>query len=156
MIDLRPPGFGRPADFIRDRADLEIPARTGWGEAEGEPIVGQIAVVWVMRTRAEHPKGRYGRTLAEVCRKPWQFSCWNEDTAARPNPRLGKVHALEISNPAYLRFLRIVLQVALGELDDPTGGCTHYHVAGATPKWARGRLPHIRIGNHVFYKGVDP
>lgn len=133
--------------------DLDFPTRTVWAEAEGEPEAGRIAVAWAIRNRAEHPSGRYGRTLAEVVRKPKQFSCWNDG-----NPRLAKLHALRIGDPGYLGCMWIVVGVALGLLADPTGGCTHYHAADLAlrPLWARNRLPHIRIGDHIFYRGVDP
>lgn len=57
--------------------DIDILARTIYGEARGEPWEGKIAVAWVVRNRAERG-GWWGDTIREVCLKPWQFSCWNE------------------------------------------------------------------------------
>ena len=34
------------------RADMDVAARTVYGEARGEPDEGKIAVAWVIRTRA--------------------------------------------------------------------------------------------------------
>ena len=38
-----------------DRA-LDLLARTVWGEARGECFRGKLAVAWVARNRAEHPR----------------------------------------------------------------------------------------------------
>ncbi len=65
--------------------DIDVLARTIWGEARGEGIAGQIAVGWCIRNRVEmdlHNDGRpdwWGEGYEGVCRAPWQFSCWNKN-----------------------------------------------------------------------------
>ena len=62
--------------------DLMIMAKTIWGEARGEGRNGQVAVAWVIRNRAQCG-GWFGRTIAEVCLKDQQFSCWNHNDCNR-------------------------------------------------------------------------
>ena len=61
--------------------DRDILARTLWGEARGEGFDGQIAVAWTIRNRVFDGKAKswWGEGYAEVCLKPWQFSCWNQN-----------------------------------------------------------------------------
>ena len=63
-------------------SDLNIMAKTIWGEARGEPYNGQVAVAWVIRNRAERG-GWFGNTIREVCLKDQQFSCWNRNDCNR-------------------------------------------------------------------------
>lgn len=74
---------------------VEILARTLWGEARGEGVIGMEAVAWVVLNRRTvarqearrqiqrfgHLRKRYwwGDTILKICRKPYQFSCWNMD-----------------------------------------------------------------------------
>ena len=57
--------------------DLDIMAKTMWGESRNQDTSGQIAVASVIKNRAEARRW-YGNTPKEVCLKEWQFSCWNE------------------------------------------------------------------------------
>jgi len=131
--------------------DIDCAARTVWGEARGEIEAGQVAVAWVIRTRARWtPPAWWGGSIAAVCRKPFQFSCWN---ASDPNAaRLaGPRAALE----GFDGILAIVSDVMVGDIPDPTGGATHYKVRGTSASWdgavvARGLTP-VSIGSHDFY-----
>lgn len=58
------------------RDDLWDFAKTIWAEARGEPLEGQIAVANVILNRARQG-GWWGDDVVKVCRKPKQFSCWN-------------------------------------------------------------------------------
>ena len=127
--------------------DLDVATRTLYGEARGEPLEGQQAVAWVLRTRATWPKSVWwGEGLAGVCQKPWQFSCWN----AR-DPNRSKLLALSDEDPEYQALYAVVESVMMGEVDDPTGGATHYEVVGTGAAWAAGRTPSRIIGRHAFY-----
>ena len=61
--------------------DLDILARTLWGEARGESLAGQIAVAWTIRNRVNdgNAKSWWGEGYVGVCQKPYQFSCWNKN-----------------------------------------------------------------------------
>ncbi|CAA7617668.1 cell wall hydrolase [Magnetospirillum sp. UT-4] len=136
-------------------SEIDILARTLWGEARGEPLRGIEAVAAVVMNRVARAKaagGRYwwGGDVATVCRRPWQFSCWNEN-----DPNSGKCAAITTENRAFRLCVRVARRAVAGVLEDPTGGATHYHVRGLSPPWARGRSPTADIGNHLFYKDVE-
>jgi spore germination cell wall hydrolase CwlJ-like protein len=130
--------------------ELMIWARTVYLEASGEPYEGMVAVAWVIRNRVEAKVDRWGMNVIGVCKAPKQFSCWNLDdpqTAARHNATLDDL-ALQDAYGA-------VIGVARGREADPTGGCTHYHAVGVSPRWARDTRSHVTIGHHRFYAGLN-
>ncbi|MCR9255657.1 MAG: cell wall hydrolase [Alphaproteobacteria bacterium] len=127
--------------------DLDIMARTIWGEARGEGIAGQRAVAHVIVNRARRG-GWWGDTIAEVCRKPYQFSAWNPGD---PNRR--KMLGLAPETTDYLVALAIAYRAAAGIDSDPTGGADHYHTTDVEPWWS-GKLTRLTsIGSHIFLKG---
>lgn len=127
--------------------DLDIAARTVWGEARGEPFDGKVAVAQVIVNRAEKG-GWWGDTLKGVCRKDWQFSCWNHG-----DPNREKMESLGKDDPAYLQCLQAVAMALVGD-GDLVGGACHYHTKAVTPGWIEGAEVTANIGNHIFYKGV--
>ena len=56
--------------------DLDIAARTLWGEARGEADEGMEAVMVTIVNRWRSPKFRLDATLSGTCQRPKQFSCW--------------------------------------------------------------------------------
>ncbi|MBL8639756.1 MAG: cell wall hydrolase [Alphaproteobacteria bacterium] len=160
------PGADRRA-FDRDRA-IDILARTLYGEARGEGESGMEAVACVIMNRVAVSQAReaaglgafwWGRDVASVCLKPYQFSCWNRDD---PNRR--KIITVTKDDAVFAAAKRIATRAILGLLDDVTFGATHYHARGMTqdqtsaqiptqiPTWARGVTPVATIGRHIFYK----
>ena len=134
-----------PADIDRD---VDVTARTLYGEARGQPLDGLLAVAAVVMNRAR--AGRYGASPADVCLRPWQFSCWN---ARDPNRAV-----IERVQPGLFMFdvCRLVASLAIrGLLPDPTGGATHYHTKGVAPNWSRGKTPSAVIGDHLFFNDID-
>ena len=132
-------------DGIRD---LDVAARTLWGEARGEPDEGKAAVAWVIRNRA----AKTGKRLAEICLAPWQFSCWNP-----ADPNAGPAAALTCGDPLYLQGLEIVCRVMRRPDDvDPTHGARHYFRDDLAPwpEWARGHTPCAHVGRHLFFNDV--
>lgn len=130
--------------------DLDVGARTMFGECRGEPHCGQVAVAWVIRNRME--TGYRGKhSVADVCRDPWQFSCWNES-----DPQRALLLRLKQTDPTYVRLRDVLQGVLLGIWDDPTGGARHYHtVAMGFPKaWGKPVPPSAIIGAHAFYSKV--
>lgn len=129
--------------------DIEAVSRTVYGEARGEPFAGKLAVAWVIKNRASKG-GWWGSTPSTVCLKPYQFSCWN---ANDPNRR--KIESVKPDNEGFRQSV-LAAALVLGDMEpDPTDGATHYHVADLDPKWAAGKEPVKKIGNHVFYKDID-
>jgi len=140
---------------IGDMDDVEILARTLYGEARGEKIPGKEAVAQVVLNRVRRAQERggdywWGASVREVCLKKWQFSCWNESD---PNRR--KLLHVSPDNRTYQTCCRIARRAIAGTLKDPTRGATHYHATGTFPPWARGRMFSAEIGNHQFYNNVE-
>ena len=59
--------------------DIDILARTIYGEARGEIEEGKRAVGLCILNRYKSKKWFSANTIAEVCQKPLQFSCWNKN-----------------------------------------------------------------------------
>ncbi len=129
-------------------------ARTIYGEARGETVRGKEAVAAVVVNRVRRSRQRdgywWGDDIAQVCLKPWQFSCWNPD-----DPNLSRIIAVGIENRTFQSCIRIARRAATGALTDPTGGATHYHGRAANPPWARGKAPCAEIGRHLFYADIE-
>lgn len=134
---------------------VDVLARTIWGEARGETVKGKEAVASVVLNRVARAKARGGRywwgnTIAEVCQRKWQFSCWNEND---PNRR--KLEAVDMRDRNFRTCVRIARRAAANVLTDATSGATHYHTQTILPPWARGRIPSAEIGHHLFYNDVE-
>lgn len=123
-------------------------ARTIWGEARSEGRDGMAAVANVVMNRVNKPR-YWGRSVVEVCRKPYQFSCWN---SGDPNSiQLQKLSEADLAQQLPLARSAIAMQ-----LQDATNGATHYHVRGMAkpPRWAEHHQPCAVIGNHAFYNDI--
>ncbi|MCC9623924.1 cell wall hydrolase [Thalassospira sp. MA62] len=133
--------------------EIEILARTLYGEARGEDLAGIEAVACVILNRVKFAKarGRYwwGNDVAGVCLKPGQFSCWNDT-----DPNRIKLLAINPRDGAYRLCKRIAKRALAGDVMDRTDGATHYHTYAVDPYWARGHVPTAEIGNHLFYKDI--
>lgn len=134
-------------NLLFDSEDMDVLARTIWGEARGESLKGKQAVAWIVRNRIAHsPKYGWGDTAAKVCKQPWQFSCWNKN-----DPNYNQLISLNIKEPAYLECLEIATKVFEGEIPDVTNGADHYYADYiAPPEWAIGQSPVAQIGTHIF------
>lgn len=134
--------------------DTDILARTIYGEARGESISGMEAVASVVLNRVAFSKrhGRYwwGNSIADVCRQPWQFSCWNKND---PNCRL--ITGVAETDLIFCICKRIAGRAVSGLLEDNTAGATHYHTKNVWPSWAKGKIPCAEIGNHFFYNDIE-
>ncbi|CAF0979674.1 unnamed protein product [Rotaria magnacalcarata] len=130
--------------------DVDVLAHTVYGEALGESPEGQIAVAWVIRNRVAKGRNYLGKTIKDVCLKPYQFSCWNLGDANRQ-----KLLNLQIDDKSYLKIRKIAEQVLNGALPDNTKGSIHYHANTIKPDWKKGKAPVVTIGNHLFYNDID-
>lgn len=126
--------------------DLDVLARTIWGEARGESQEGRIAVAWVVRNRSE--RRRWPSAVAAVCEQPWQFSCWNAS-----DPNRSKLLDLSTEDMLYKECHEVARAVLAGEIPDPTGGADHYFADWITPPaWAEQMTFTTTIGRHLFYR----
>ena len=134
--------------------DLDILARTLWGEARGEDLIGQIAVAWTIRNRVFDGKDKswWGEGYAGVCQKPYQFSCWNKN-----DPNFGYLSGAKPIPFRELAQARIAADhVIAGTAPDPTGGATHYYstTMPKAPSWTKGATQTLKLGHHIFFKDV--
>lgn len=125
---------------------VDILARTLWGEARGEGQRGMEAVAAVIMNRARHPT-RWPNDPAGVAQQPWQFSAWN---AGDPNRPL--MQRVTSQDPQFHAALAIARRAIRGELTDPTGGANHFHTHAVAPSWSRGQTPVLILGGHRFFR----
>ena len=92
--------------------DIDIMAKTMWGESRNQDTSGQIAVAYVIKNRAEARRW-YGNTPKEVCLKDWQFSCWNEG-----DPNRNKMENLPIVDEVYLKMFALAHLVLEEKIKD--------------------------------------
>lgn len=130
---------------------IDTMARTIWGEARGEPLRGKEAVACVILNRLAASRARaggmwWGNTIVQICRKPYQFSCWNAN-----DPNYRKLLKVDARDRAFATCLRISRRAVAGLLQDVTNGATHYHTSAVSPSWSRGQDTVAQIGSHLFY-----
>ena len=120
-----------------DQDDLDTLARTIYGEARNQGMPGMIAAGWTIRNRAEKDLGNdglpdwWGEGIVGVCKRPWQYSCWNAN-----DPNRVKLLAVTARDGAFKSCLAAAKGVLTGQYTDPTKGSTHYHTKAVRPKWA--------------------
>jgi len=128
-------------------SDWDTFGRTLYGEARGEPFDSQVGVAWVILNRVKK-QGWYGGNVTEVCRKPYQFSCWNGN-----DPNLPIITGITTESPAFRRSLGIAALAESGDLPDPTGGAVNYYADSiAPPTWVAQMVFTVQLGHHRFYK----
>lgn len=135
--------------------DIDVLARTLYGEARGCAKAGRVAVACTVMNRAfrSAKTGGYwwGNTVGAVCRKPWQFSCWNPDDVNRKV--IEKVSVA--GNRLFAECVEIATQAVRLELADVTFGSCHYHTKWVTPAWSAGHAPVVTIGDHHFFNDIE-
>lgn len=112
--------------------ELDLLARTVYGEARGEPYVGQVAVAAVVMNRVKSPL--FPNTVAGVVFQPRAFTAVDDGQFwLTPNAT------------AY----RAAIEAVRGW--DPTGGALYYfNPQTATSKWIWTRKQTMKVGKHVF------
>lgn len=134
---------------LLDDRDVDIVARTLWGEARGEGRVGMTGVACVIRNRVRHP-GRWGEDYRSVCLAPGQFQAWGLWRTSLARARLLAVTG---ADPSFTTAIAVAVAVMAGKMPDITGGATcYYRVGTRRPGWARGLRPTCRIGHHLFFR----
>ncbi len=134
---------------VNPDGQVDVVARTLWGEARGEGKDGMQAVANVIMNRVARG-GWYGLTPAEVCQKPKQFSCWNSS-----DPNYKKMLSVTTSDPQFRQAWQIAEQAVAGKLPDITGGATEYHTKSIKPAWNWQKLAQTTtIGDHIFYRSL--
>ncbi len=131
--------------------EIDVLARTLWGEARSEGVHGIEAVACVVLNRVKVSRKMagywWGNDIIQVCQKPYQFSCWNKS-----DPQYRRVISVDTSDLHFATCIRVARRALLGLIDDPTGGATHYHADYVSPTWADLNKKTEIIGRHIFYK----
>jgi hypothetical protein len=128
---------------VASPTDVEVMAKTVYGEARGESLEVQAAVAWCIVTRVIAARrlpgqfARWGSVPAEVCLKRFQFSCWLPG-----DPNLPMLRDARQGEPVFDRALGIVCLVLSGSIANPCATpSTHYFNTGPglppPPEWAR-------------------
>lgn len=134
---------------VNEDRQVDIMARTIWGEARNQGLAGQQAVANVIMNRVKKG-GWYGATPAEVCKKKYQFSCWLEN-----DPNYKKLINVDSSDRQFVQCLDVAQKAINGEIGDNTGGATEYHTKDIKPNWNYNKLQKTAsIGDHIFYKTI--
>lgn len=135
-------------DMAMNEEDVLTLARTIYGEARGESTAGKKAVACVIMNRYKSKKWFAGKTIAETCKKPWQFSCWNQN-----DPNCKKIE--NATKYELGECYDIAEKFISGEYQDFLCGACHYHTLNVLPSWAEGKKADFHIGNHLFYIGIE-
>ncbi|UDF31014.1 UNVERIFIED_ORG: cell wall hydrolase [Roseateles sp. XES5] len=132
--------------------DLEILARTLWGEIRGGNLTQRrhVAIVVLNRFLTHY---RSEGSIASVCRSAKQFSCWNPGTQARH-----EIDALS-NDDKVLGELRkiasaVIAERLAGSVD--TFGLTvrHFHKTGTGTDWADPSKFVLNDDAHMFYRDI--
>lgn len=112
--------------------DIKLMANAVYGEARGEPYIGQVAVAAVILNRLENAK--FPNTVSGVIFQPLAFTAVADGQIwLEPNATAKKA-----------------VQDAINGWD-PTGGAIYYfNPATATSKWIWSRPQIKKIGKHIF------
>ena len=131
--------------LVDDNNEIDLLARTIWGEARGEGQTGMQAVANVIMNRVKKG-GWYGATVQDVVLKKWQFSTWNEG-----DPNREKALSVTVADPNFWTAKKLAALAYNGQLDDITAGATNYHAKSVLPSWSMKMTKTASIGNHIFY-----
>lgn len=133
--------------------DIEIMARTLFGEARGEPEAGQIGVADVILARSIDP--RWPKTVTAVCCQRMQFSCWNDTDV--PNDNTVSMKSANLEDPQFLQCLHVAVgQLSLmrmGQWTSSVKGANHYlnvRTLSVLPSWWDPAKITMVIGHHTF------
>lgn len=127
-----------------------------YGEARGEGIEGQKAVINVIKNRVK--KGgwfvdkeieKLSSAICGVILKKYQFSCFLETDANRK-----KLEFYAENFNAKLKTDKVFKQIydlTQTDFEDNTNGAVFYHEQSISPKWKETVKETARIGHHIFY-----
>ena len=123
-----------PARGVSSRDNVYLMAQAIYGEARGEPYIGQVAVGAVIMNRVNHPS--FPNSIAGVIFQPGAFTAVIDGQMFMP------------PNETALKAARDALNGW-----DPTGGAIYYYnPAKTTNRWIYSRPVLKVIGKHYFAK----
>lgn len=143
---MKTPSFPEESNKDYTDRDLDVVAKTAYGEARGEGEEGLRAVLHVIRNRKLQGDDT---SYSEIAMAPRQFSVWNPD-----DPNRDLIEGLGPEDEGYANTIDLAREVLSGEDEDPTGGATHYfaNTLPRAPRWASNMKPTATIGRHRFFR----
>jgi spore germination cell wall hydrolase CwlJ-like protein len=133
---------------VRLISDDALGVLTVWAEAEGESLMGKIAVAEVIQRRAWRRYNSDGTIAGTVARR-FQFSFFNDDP--QNNARLIRALQLDDSNQVVVDCREAWMRAKIGPAVVPDA--VLYYAAGTpVPSWAVNCTPVGQIGTHLFFK----
>lgn len=145
--------------------DLEIFAKTIYGEARGEVYLRAKVMVGKVILNRARKGGWWGNTVREVCQKPYQFSVWNKTD---PNYQVVNRPLEDLfGDPVFLECYGIAALLLSGRKGLPpdfarephTDAVTHYCTKELyeknPPAWAKDRMHDFATGSHYFWSGIE-
>jgi spore germination cell wall hydrolase CwlJ-like protein len=118
-------------------------------EASSEGPIGLMAVANVIANRADGNARRYYK----VVRKPYAFSSMNPATEGKTQGQgFAPLVRRASRDPNWGLSLRIVDKLYAGQLQDLTGGATHFALKAKRSSWMSGMKVTAVIGNHKFMR----
>lgn len=130
--------------------DKEIAVATVFMESSNQGPLGRRAVLHSIFNRLHSSVApRYGRSLADVCLRPEQYSSWN---TSDPNRR--RLALITDDDPVWLDCLAAYGEITKGA-DDPTFGATHYYdLSIQPPYWTERATFTVQIDRLRFFSNV--
>lgn len=95
---------------------IDTVARTLYGEARGTGLLDRLGVLAVIRERVLRP-GWWGSGWEDVCRHPWQFSCWHTHDQAHRRNHAAMMSAHETDSRRWREVL-LLAQYAVNGMTD--------------------------------------
>lgn len=124
---------GKSSNGISEN-DLKLMANAVYGEARGEPYIGQVAVAAVILNRLESEK--FPDTVSGVIFQPGAFTAVADGQIwLTPNKQAKKA-----------------VMDAINGWDPTVGALYYFNPATATSKWIWSRPQVKKIGKHIFCK----
>lgn len=141
--------------------DLLLVGLTAFGEASDQGRDGIRAQVHSVVNRQRAGRWYSRKTLAACVMLGYAYSVWNDN-----DKNAARICEADMSDPVMVMCMEEAAAAIAGTTQDPTGGATHYYVAGTKePSWVTGRNAKgeqvappatytVRVGAHLFYKDV--
>lgn len=128
-------------------------------EARNQPIVGQMAVMYVTLNRVDDH--RFPDTICEVVMQGPHRPSWKN--LRKLVPIRHQCHfswycdgkSDEVTDQAAYDAIRyMVNEILMGSVKifDITEGATHYHADYVSPSWANTKTKTVEIEDHIFYR----
>jgi N-acetylmuramoyl-L-alanine amidase len=141
-----------PDEWLSKLEDLDLFQCLIYGEARGEPLMGQIGVACVVRNRKNDADvSWWGDTWKDVMLRKQQFCCFDPDDSNLI--QIKKTFLFHMSDRVWKQCRWVASGVLYSWLPDFTKGADHYHAINMKkkPEWSDDRFVTVRIENHVFY-----